>query len=109
MINSVNQSPAFGSKCMVILPSNRDLESVLAIARKKNPNFRLKFVEPSAKKVILAEDEFTYVGKSDIKNTPMARFLFEDGNKCDNQYAFQLKAFLKSAFGENRVVACEQL
>ena len=47
MINSVNQSPSFGSKCMVILPAGTDLNKIFEKVKVQNPNFNLKFVEQS--------------------------------------------------------------
>ena len=107
MISSVNQTPSFGCKCAVIKPANTNLQELFATIKKaKNPNFpNLKFVEPGGVKMAgsAVYSYFEYIGKSKIKGTGMAKFIFDDGLET-SQYAFQLPAFLKSIFGETRVV-----
>ena len=106
MISSVNQTPSFGQKCAVILPASTDLKTLCTKVSTKNPNFpNLKFVEPGVQKAAESTTDtfFKYVGKSDIKGTDMAKFIFDDGLET-GQYAFQLPAFLKSIFGDTRVV-----
>jgi len=102
MITAINSNQTFGHKCLVVLPANTDVSKIIEKVKIPNPNFNLKFVEQSALKGrVLAADEFTYIGMEKIKNTDMGKFIFDDGRT----YAFQLPAFLKSIYGDARVVA----
>ena len=101
MINSISQTPSFGHRCIVVLPANTDLETLYKKVNVKNPNFNLEFVEPGSGKVKLDANEFIYAGKSNIKNTDLAKFIFDDRRQAD----FRLPEFLKSIFGDSRVVS----
>ena len=107
MINSVSQTPSFGCKCAVIKPANTNLQELFATIKKaKNPNFpNLKFVESGDIKITgsAVYSYFKYIGKSKIKGTGMAKFIFDDGIE-NSPYSFQLQAFLKSIFGDTRVI-----
>ncbi|MBO7672854.1 hypothetical protein J6S88_05535 [bacterium] len=102
MLSAINSTQSFGHRCIVVLPDCTDISKVYEKVRIKNPNFKLTFIEPDALKGRkLAADEFTFVAKEKIKNTPMAKFIFNDGR----DYDFQLSAFLKAIYGDARVVS----
>ena len=99
MINSVSQTPSFGHRCSVTLPASTDLETLYKKVDVKN-RFDLKFLRPGSGKVKLDANEFVYNGKSNIKDTNMAEFVFDDRQKG---YNYKLPAFLKSVFGDSKV------
>lgn len=94
MINSLNQSPAFGSRCKISLNKRNNLSDVVKHLKKVAPEYDLKYVSRKTLNTReLAKDEFTITQYFNLNDGSMLKEIhFKDNN---NSY-YKLMAMLNS-------------
>lgn len=94
MINSVNQSPTFGSCCKVALNKRNKISTLIARLNRIAPDYDLKYVTPNTLNTrAMAKDEFTITQHFNLNDGSMLKEIyFKDNNKS----SYKLMAMLNS-------------
>lgn len=94
MINSVNQSPTFGSCCKVALNKRNNISDVVKHLKEVAPAYDLKYVTRKTLNTrAMAKDEFTITQHFNLNDGSMLKEIhFKDNNKS----SYKLMAMLNS-------------